>query len=71
MNTSVSKISVIIPVYNEKNTVMDLIKRVCLVDLPINKEIIVVDDGSTDGTRELILEIIKHQTDQNNLIKFF
>ncbi|GAN33359.1 glycosyltransferase family 2 protein [Candidatus Brocadia sinica] len=71
MNTSVSKISVIIPVYNEKNTVMDLIKRVCLVDLPINKEIIVVDDGSTDGTRELILEIIKHQTDQNNIVKFF
>ncbi|WP_347273859.1 glycosyltransferase family 2 protein [Candidatus Kuenenia sp.] len=71
INISISKISIIIPVYNERNTITSLIKRVCLTDLSLTKEIIVVDDGSTDDTRELILEIIKHQTDQNNLIKFF
>lgn len=71
INISISKISIIIPVYNERNTITSLIKRVCLTDLSLTKEVIVVDDGSTDDTRELILEIIKHQTDQNNLIKFF
>ncbi|MFH1798712.1 MAG: glycosyltransferase family 2 protein [Candidatus Omnitrophota bacterium] len=46
------KVSVIIPVYNEKDSIRDILKRVASV--PINKEIIVVDDGSTDGTRELL-----------------
>lgn len=46
------KLSVIIPVYNEKDTILEVIKRVAAV--PIEKEIIVVDDGSTDGTRELL-----------------
>jgi glycosyltransferase involved in cell wall biosynthesis len=49
------KISVIIPVFNERNTILEVIERVCGVDLP--KEIIVVDDFSTDGTRELLLEL--------------
>jgi glycosyltransferase involved in cell wall biosynthesis len=42
-------VSVVIPVYNEKKTVLDVIARV--KGLPFNKEIIVVDDCSTDGTR--------------------
>ena len=42
------KLSVIIPVYNERSTVAEVIRRVC--DVPIEKEVIVVDDGSTDGT---------------------
>jgi len=45
-------ISVVIPVYNEANTFQELLRRVR--DVPIQKEIIVIDDGSTDGTRELL-----------------
>jgi glycosyltransferase involved in cell wall biosynthesis len=45
-------LSVLIPVYNEKNTLRELVEAVQAV--PLKKEIILVDDGSTDGTRELI-----------------
>ena len=46
------KLSVIIPVYNEKNTLPSIISKVQQVS--IKKEIIIVDDGSTDGTKELL-----------------
>ncbi len=46
------KLSVAIPVYNEKDTILELLERVRNVNLP--KEIIVVDDFSTDGTREVL-----------------
>ena len=49
------KISVIIPVYNEKTTIGETIARVLAVDL--EKEIVIVDDGSTDGTSEQLAEI--------------
>lgn len=49
------KLSVIIPVYNEVATVRQVIERVLAVD--ISKEIIVVDDASEDGTREVLSEI--------------
>ncbi len=49
------KISVIIPVYNEKSTITEIIARVRAVDLA--KELIIVDDGSTDGTSEQLVEI--------------
>lgn len=48
------KLSVIIPVYNEKSTIAEIIERVKAVDIP--KEIIVVDDGSRDGTTEVLTE---------------
>ena len=52
------KLSIIIPAYNEKNTIEEIIRRVKLVDLgEMEKEIIVVDDGSRDGTREIIKNI--------------
>lgn len=45
------KLSVIIPVYNEEKTVAEIIRRVIAVKITgMNKEIIVIDDGSTDGT---------------------
>ena len=52
------KLSVVIPVYNEAATIAELISRVHGVDVP--KEIIVVDDGSTDGTSE-VLERLKRR----------
>lgn len=45
-------ISVIMPVYNEQAFVEEIIKRVLKVDIP--KELIIVDDFSTDGTREIL-----------------
>jgi len=48
-------ISVIIPVYNEVKTIKEIVKRVQAVDLA--KEIIIVDDASTDGTREALNEL--------------
>ncbi len=48
-------ISVIIPVYNEVKTIKEIVKRVQSVDLA--KEIIIVDDASTDGTREALNEL--------------
>ncbi len=48
-------LSVVIPVYNEINTILSLLKAVEAVDLPdIEKEIIIIDDKSTDGTRDIL-----------------
>lgn len=49
------RISVVVPVYNEKDTLLEIVRRVRAV--PIPKEIILVDDASTDGTRELLANL--------------
>jgi glycosyltransferase involved in cell wall biosynthesis len=49
---AVAKLSVVIPVYNEKGTFEELLGRIARV--PISKELVIVDDASTDGTRERI-----------------
>jgi glycosyltransferase involved in cell wall biosynthesis len=49
------KLSIIIPVYNEEQTIGEIVNRVLAVDLgPIEKEVIVSNDGSSDGTRRAI-----------------
>lgn len=63
-------LSVVIPVYNERNTVLEVLRRVRACGVPT--EIILVDDGSTDGTREILdgmrsepdLRIIFHERNQ-------
>ena len=53
------KLSVVIPVYNEKDTVTEIIRLVKAVDVGMEKELILVDDCSTDGTREVLKDLEK------------
>jgi glycosyltransferase involved in cell wall biosynthesis len=48
-------LSVVMPCYNERDTIEEIIRRVLTV--PIRTELIVVDDGSTDGTREILAKL--------------
>ena len=60
---SINTLSVVIPVYNEKESIQKVLNRV--VEAPssgLKKEIIVVDDHSTDGTREILKEIPEGQS---------
>lgn len=63
------KISVVVPVYNEKNTIREIVRRI--QEVSFEKEIIIVDDYSTDGTREILkgmagntLKILFHDKNQ-------
>jgi len=47
-------VSVIVPVFNEHATVAAVIDRLLTIDFPTDREIIVVNDGSSDGTREVL-----------------
>jgi glycosyltransferase involved in cell wall biosynthesis len=50
-------LSVVMPVYNERETIQEIIRRVLAV--PLRIELIVVDDGSQDGTRDILVELAK------------
>ncbi|MBP7460078.1 MAG: glycosyltransferase family 2 protein [Candidatus Delongbacteria bacterium] len=64
------KLSVLMPVYNEKDTILDIIRLVKKVEIP--KEIIIVDDCSKDGTRDVLkqlehdpeIRVFYHETNQ-------
>ncbi len=53
-----SKLTVIIPVFNERRTIAEAIRRARDELLPVDRELIVVDDGSTDGTQEVVRQLV-------------
>lgn len=66
MKSPFKKISIVIPAYNEEKTIAEIINRVKKIEIGLDKEIIVVDDGSTDGTRG----ILKSLTDESLKVIF-
>jgi len=65
------KVSIVIPVYNERSTITEILRRVQAVKLAVAREIIVVDDYSQDGTRDVLrrlkrpgLKIAYHEKNQ-------
>lgn len=64
-------LSVIVPVFNERNTVGEIIRRMRNVELPVDLEIIVVDDASGDGTDKILsaledstVRVVRHPTNR-------
>jgi len=53
----ITEVSIVIPVYCENDTVREIVQSVSKVEMGLHKEIIIVDDGSTDGTRETLKEM--------------
>jgi glycosyltransferase involved in cell wall biosynthesis len=64
-------LSVIVPVFNERTTVAEVLRRIRAVELPVDIEVVVVDDGSSDGTDKVLaalgdstVRIINHRRNQ-------
>ncbi|HEX4081350.1 MAG TPA: glycosyltransferase, partial [Acidimicrobiales bacterium] len=64
-------LSVIVPVYNERTTVAEIVRRVRAVDVPLVVDVVVVDDGSSDGTDKVLaaiedstVRVITHERNQ-------
>jgi len=57
------KLSIVIPVYNEVSTLEEILKVVRSVDTGLDREIILVDDGSSDGTRDLLPKLAETYDD--------
>ena len=66
--TGGDRLSIIVPVYNEARTVRAVIDRLLTIDLPVEREILVVDDGSTDGTREVLAGVVNERLPVSVLI---
>jgi hypothetical protein len=64
-------LSVIVPVYNEHNTVAEILRRMRQVALPVDLEVVVVDDASSDGTEKVLaavedstVRVLRHGSNQ-------
>src|ERR1035437_271312 len=61
-------LSIIVPAFNERATIAAILRRVLAVEIPLEKELIIVDDASTDGTRGLLLEL-EGQTQKTSAVR--
>src|SRR5881397_1669407 len=65
VRSQIMKLSVVMPIYNERNTLRSVIERV--LSVPLEIEMLCVDDGSGDGSREILADL---QTEHPNLRTF-
>lgn len=65
-DTHVAKLSIVIPAYNEEHTLKRVVDAVKAVNLPVDREIIIVDDASSDCTKQVM-----HHLQADNIIKVF
>lgn len=63
------KLSIVMPVYNEMATIAEIIRRVLETPIEIPKELIIVDDGSTDGTREYLQSFVRCEGSGGETVK--
>ena len=69
MTGHIKLLSIVIPVYNEESTIISVLENIFRVDIgPINKEVIIVDDHSTDNTIKIVEQFIKES--HSDTIKF-
>ncbi len=69
VSTTPHRLSVIIPVYNERNTIEEIVRRVRSAPLDgIEKEIILIDDGSTDGTADILRQMQAEQPQRAHIV---
>jgi glycosyltransferase involved in cell wall biosynthesis len=64
-----AKLSVVVPVYNEKATIDEILRRV--IETPFRKEIVLVDDCSTDGTRQILERLCQLQSSREAVASAF
>ena len=63
-------LSIVIPIYNEVASLKELLQQVASVEIGMKKELILVDDFSTDGTRDILKEIEAIQTDSSEIHRY-
>ena len=63
LNLRAMKLSIVIPVYNEKDTIRKVLDRVVEEDVGLDKEIVLVDDCSADGTRDVLEKLQEEHKD--------